>query len=112
MDFDNLENRYANAVSTVDVGVAPNEEVAEALLRKYEQATEPYRYSGWDTDYDGNRRLYPQFHMTVLCNLREVFLSEEYDCQKHEHAPVSAHGLCLSCGMIMREIRKEGGDDE
>lgn len=108
-DFDSMENHHSSAVSTVDVGVAPNEAVAEAIVAKYEKAAESHRYYGWgDPD---RRKPYPQFYKTALCELREVFLGEEYDCQKHGHAPVSAPGLCLSCGMTMREIERERDDD-
>lgn len=108
-DFDSLENNYLAALNGTTVGVAPNEAVAEALVAKYEKASEPYRYYGWGDSE--KQRPYPQFHMTALCELREVFLSDDYDCQKEDHAPVSARGLCLSCGMTIREIQKENGQD-
>ena len=57
-DFNGMENNYADAVVTSNVGVAPNEEVAKAFIVKYQKATEPYRYASWSTDWEGKTKFY------------------------------------------------------
>ncbi len=105
-DFDSMENNYIAAQTGTDIGIAPNEKVAEALLAKYKKVSQPHQYYGWG-DYE-KKKPYPQFHMMALCELQEAFLSDDYDCQKlGEHAPISSHGLCLSCGMTKSEIKRE-----
>lgn len=106
VDFDNMENNYAAALRQRDIGIVPNEDVADLLIQKYEKATASFRYYGWGDSL--KQYPYPSFHKTALCQLSAKLLLEDYDCaSRGEHAPVAAFGICLSCGMNVFEMKKQ-----
>ncbi len=109
IDFSILENQRSDALSYQDIGIIKGYENAQALVKKYEKATEPFRYESWESSIFLNR-VYPQFYIKALCNLKEGFLTDAYHCQKHGHAPVAATSFCLSCGLSMFEMEKEEND--